>query len=208
LAKYTETDITVGQAPYELHGVLTLPIQASEENPAPACVMIHDFEATNCDLQMGETAFFADLAHILGNMGLASIRYDKRTYAYPDYIPETVWEEIGEDALSAAALLKTDNRIDSSGLVLLGVGLGGMIAPRIASESNKAFSAMILIGSVPLKLIQYDYSRFGSSLSSLDSKEQDKIRNAVKKISSIKESTARELTIFGHNGYYYWRPQI
>lgn len=73
---YVETDVTVGQAPYTLEGVLAMPKEASEETPVPACVFVHDFGAYDRDLTMGQTTFFADLAGALGEMGVASLRYD------------------------------------------------------------------------------------------------------------------------------------
>lgn len=152
---YEETDVTVGQAPYVLEGVLTMPKEASEETPVPVCVFVHDFGAFDHDLTMGQTTFFADLADALGKMGVASLRYDSRAYAYPDAQAETVYDEAVEDALAACQLLKDNPLVDQERIVLVGLGFGGMIAPRIVSQSEGAFTAMIILGSTPKTLIEW-----------------------------------------------------
>ena len=73
---YEETDVTVGQAPYVLEGVLTMPKEASEETPVPVCVFVHDFGAFDHDLTMGQTTFFADLADMTA--ALTPIRTRRR----------------------------------------------------------------------------------------------------------------------------------
>lgn len=122
---YVETDVTVGQAPYTLEGVLAMPKEASEETPVPACVFVHDFGAYDRDLTMGQTTFFADLAGALGEMGVASLRYDSRAYAYPDAQAETVWDEAVEDALAACQMLRENPLVDQERIVLVGLGFGG-----------------------------------------------------------------------------------
>ena len=119
---YVETDVTVGQAPYTLEGVLAMPKEASEETTVPACVFVHDFGAYDRDLTMGQTTFFADLAGALGEMGVASLRYDSRAYAYPDAQAETVWDEAVEDALAACQMLRENPLVDQERIVLVGLG--------------------------------------------------------------------------------------
>lgn len=201
---YEETDVTVGQAPYVLEGVLTMPKEASEETPVPVCVFVHDFGAFDHDLTMGQTTFFADLADALGKMGVASLRYDSRAYAYPDAQAETVYDEAVEDALAACQLLKDNPLVDQERIVLVGLGFGGMIAPRIVSQSEGAFTAMIILGSTPKTLIEWYCATQPEAYEALGEETQGTIEKMVKKVSSISEEEARALTLFGKNGYYFW----
>lgn len=201
---YEETDVTVGQAPYVLEGVLTMPKEASEETPVPVCVFVHDFGAFDHDLTMGQTTFFADLADALGKMGVASLRYDSRAYAYPDAQAETVYDEAVEDALAACQLLKDNPLVDPERIVLVGLGFGGMIAPRIVSQSEGAFTAMIILGSTPKTLIEWYCATQPEAYGALGEETQETIEKMVKKVSSVSEEEARALTLFGKNGYYFW----
>lgn len=201
---YEETDVTVGQAPYVLDCVLTMPKEASEETPVPVCVFVHDFGAFDHDLTMGQTTFFADLADALGKMGVASLRYDSRAYAYPDAQAETVYDEAVEDALAACQLLKDNPLVDQERIVLVGLGFGGMIAPRIVSQSEGAFTAMIILGSTPKTLIEWYCATQPEAYGALGEETQETIEKMVKKVSSVSEEEARALTLFGKNGYYFW----
>lgn len=201
---YEETDVTVGQAPYVLEGVLTMPKEASEETPVPVCVFVHDFGAFDHDLTMGQTTFFADLADALGKMGVASLRYDSRAYAYPDAQAETVYDEAVEDALAACQLLKDNPLVDQERIVLVGLGFGGMIAPRIVSQSEGAFTAMIILGSTPKTLIEWYCATQPEAYGALGEETQGTIEKMIRKVSSISEEEARALTLFGKNGYYFW----
>lgn len=201
---YEETDVTVGQAPYVLEGVLTMPKEASEETPVPVCVFVHDFGAFDHDLTMGQTTFFADLADALGKMGVASLRYDSRAYAYPDAQAETVYDEAVEDALAACQLLKNNPLVDQERIVLVGLGFGGMIAPRIVSQSEGAFTAMIILGSTPKTLIEWYCATQPEAYGALGEETQGTIEKMIRKVSSVSEEEARALTLFGKNGYYFW----
>lgn len=201
---YEESAVTVGQAPYALEGVLTLPKEASEETPVPVCVFVHDFGAYDHDLTMGQTTFFADLADALGKMGVASLRYDSRAYAYPDAQPETVYDEAVEDALAACRLLKDNPLVDQERIVLVGLGFGGMIAPRIVSQSEGSFKAMIILGSTPKTLIEWYRDTQPEAYAALSEETQETVEKMIKRVSNVSEEEARALTLFGRNGYYFW----
>lgn len=198
---YTETPVTVGTETYPLNGMLTMPNEASADAKVPACILIHDENGLDMNATQGKTALFADLAAAFGDMGIATLRYDKRTYAYPDAPIETVYDEVVEDALSAVAMLKADERINQECIVVVAVGIGAKIAPRVASMADGDVKAMILIGGAPQRLLDLHYNRYKDTIPAAQLKT---VQNAVRRMDKLKESTARELTLFGHNGYYYW----
>lgn len=201
---YKEEIVSVGNEPYLLEGILTLPDAASAETPVPACILVHDDGAFDRDLTLGKTALFKDLASVLADMKIATLRYDKRVFSYPDANIEAVTDDVIDDALSAVRLLQNHPSIDSENIVVLGMGLGGQLAPRIATESEGAVNGLILLGVPSKNYLQYQYERNKDSIAAMPQKEADEIKNAVRNMASMKEEKARELTLFGRNGYYFW----
>ena len=100
-AKYTEQAIQVGTTEYPLDGVLSIPVDASASAPVPVCILIHDDGPYDMHMTLGETAVFDDIADLFGDMGIAVLRYNKRTYQYPDCAVDTIEEEVIEDAVTA-----------------------------------------------------------------------------------------------------------
>lgn len=73
---------------------------------------------------------FAELAHGLARHGIATLRYDKRTYVYHDLNAITIREETIDDALSAIRLA---TGLHPGGPVyVIGHSLGATLAPWIA----------------------------------------------------------------------------
>lgn len=201
---YDESAVFVGTDEYPLEGILTMPAIASKESPVPACVFVHDFGAYDRDLTLGETAMFKDFAAELAELGIASVRYDKRTYTYPEATIDTLWDEVVEDALSAVELLKQDGRIDQQRIVVIGLGLGAMTAPRIAAQSEGGVTGMIMIGGVLDSLINVDYQRSSEYLSALSDEEKSNEQYIVRNFKSMTEGKALEQEVLGRSAYYYW----
>lgn len=201
---YTETEISVVSADCALGGTLTMPAEASAGNPVPACVLVHDQGALDRNSTMGQTAFFADLAHALAKMGIASVRYDKRTFTYGETKDMTVWEEVVEDAVSAGKLLQANPRVDRERIVVIGHGFGASLTPRIVSQADGLFSAMIMIGGTSKTYLEILLEESADEMAAMDEAAVEQLKAAIRKMSSMKESQARELTLFGKNGYYFW----
>ena len=137
---------------YPLNGLLTLPDDVSA--PAPAVELIHGSGPSSIDEKVMKLTPFRDLAEGLAKHGVASLRYDKRTFAHARKmakIEPTVKEETIDDALLAVALLKHDPRIDPARVFLLGHSLGAMLAPRIDAEGADA-RGLILLAGTPYRL--------------------------------------------------------
>ena len=151
-----EEKIVVGEGtPYPLNGCLTLP--ENTENPVPAVVFVHGSGSSNMDEKLGKLTPFRDLAHGLSAHGIASLRYDKRTFAHAFKLLRdksrtvTVKEETIEDAILAAELLRKDSRIDPDKIFIVGHSMGGMLAPRIDAEGGN-FRGLILLAGTPRRL--------------------------------------------------------
>ena len=144
--------IVVGKE-YPLNGLLTLPDNTDEK--VPAVVLVHGSGASNMDEKVMKLTPFKDLAEGLAEKGIASVRYDKRTYAHAAKMMKekalTVKEETIEDAILAAELLRKDERIDHDRIFIIGHSMGGMLAPRIDAEGGN-FRGMILMAGTPVKM--------------------------------------------------------
>ncbi len=150
----TSEKITVGAGTeYPLNGLLTLPDELA--SPVPAVVMVHGSGPSDMDERVMKLPPFKDLAEGLAARGVASLRYDKRTFAHKRELAKkkdiTVREETVDDALAAVALAKSDPRIDPDRVFLLGHSMGAMLAPRIDNEGADV-RGLILMAGTPYRL--------------------------------------------------------
>ena len=138
---------------YPLKGILTLPDDVSK--PVPAVVFVHGSGSSNMDEKVYKLTPFRDLAEGLAKHGIASIRYDKRSFVHGLKMIKagtiTVREETIEDAVLAAELLKDHPNIDPERVFIAGHSMGGMLAPRIDAEGGN-FRGLILLAGSPRKL--------------------------------------------------------
>ncbi len=146
--------ITVGEGTeYPLDGMLTLPDDLSV--PVPAVVMVHGSGPSDMDERVMKLTPFRDLAEGLAKLGVASVRYDKRTFAHKRKLAKmksvTVREETIDDALLAVKLLKEDKKIDHDRIFILGHSMGAMLAPRIDAEGADA-RGIIMMAGTPYRL--------------------------------------------------------
>ncbi len=151
-----EINIILGEnTKYPLKGMLMLPDDVT--NPVPAVVFVHGSGASNMDEKVGKLTPFKDLAEGLARHGIASIRYDKRSFAHGWKLLRdkntiiTVKEETIDDAILATEMLRKDSRIDSEKIFIIGHSMGGMLAPRIDAEGG-SYRGLILMAGSPRKL--------------------------------------------------------
>lgn len=198
---FTEMQVTVGTSEYPLEGILTLPASVSEK--VPVCVFIHDFGAYDRDLTLGETHMFKDLAEEFAELGIASLRYDKRTFSYPDAPVATVWDEVVQDALEAVAFVKADERIDQQRVIVVGLGLGAMLAPRIASQSEGNVTGMIMIGGVLDSVLNVEYKRAGEYLASLGEEDRSNEQYIIRNFKNYGNDKLADVKLLGRPAMYY-----
>lgn len=138
---------------YPLKGMLTLPDDLSK--PVPAVVFVHGSGSSNMDEKVYKLTPFKDLAEGLARRGVASIRYDKRSFAHGLKMMRsgtiTVQEETIKDAVLASEMLKSHPNIDPEKVFIIGHSMGGMLAPRIDAEGGN-FRGLILLAGSPRKL--------------------------------------------------------
>lgn len=143
--------------------------------------MVQGSGPSDRDETIGPNAPFRDIAHGLAKKGIASIRYDKRTFVYKEKMAEsidsvTVEEETIQDAISAVRLAQQQPDVDPDKVVVLGHSLGGMLAPRIVAEDNDdAIKAIIMMAACarPLEDVIIDQYQYLLGLDGWGSQDQE-----------------------------------
>jgi len=142
-AAFVERDSAVPTPAGPLPATLTLPRGAG---PFPALVLVHGSGPGDRDESFGGTRPFRDLAHGLAAHGIAVLRYEKRTRAYPLAFAGgrfDVDDETTDDAVAAIDVLAHAPGIDAHRVFVLGHSQGGLLAPRIATRSGKVAGAVL-----------------------------------------------------------------
>lgn len=144
---FTERHVTIGTEPLQVPGSQTLPQRSA---PARAVVLLGGSGPSDRDGTMGANKPLKDLAWGLGSQEIATLRYDKVTYAHaaklvgnPDF---TMVDEYVDHGIAAIELLRGDPSIDPAHIYLLGHSQGGSILPRIASRVATVAGLIILAG--------------------------------------------------------------
>lgn len=113
-------------------GTLTRP---KAKTNYPLVILVHGFGPSDRDLSVFANKPFKDIAWGLAQAGIASYRYDKRTYIREKESEDssfTVYEETINDAVSATNMAKELGEINPSAVYVLGFSQGGYLTPRIA----------------------------------------------------------------------------
>jgi len=139
-------EVTVGSDEWKLPGTLTYP---TGKTGSPAVILVPDSGPGDRDATQFATKVFRDLAEGLSSRGIAVLRYEKRTRQYAAKMSSTSYtidDETVHDAVEAVALARTQPEVDPRRIYVLGFGVGGYIAPRIAGDDGK-LAGLILMGA-------------------------------------------------------------
>lgn len=112
-------------------------------------MLVHGSGPNDRDESIGPNKPFKDLAWGLATQGIAILRYEKRTrQCVAEVILQadtlTLKEETVDDALAAAAYLRTVEGIAADRVFILGHSLGGMAAPRIGAKDAQLAGLILL----------------------------------------------------------------
>src|SRR6185437_11029464 len=103
VAQAADIGLSVSSAAGPLPGTLTVP---AGDGPFPAVLLIAGSGPNDRDETIGPNKPFADLARALAMHGIASLRYDKRTFVYgKNSRVGNVDDEVTDDALAALQTL-------------------------------------------------------------------------------------------------------
>lgn len=204
----------IANTKYPLDGILTMP--DTHTGKVPAVVFVHGSGPLDMDETIGATKMFRDLADGLVQKGIASLRYNKRTNTHGKQVLEefggslSVEEEIVQDAIFAANMLKDDQRVDKNQVFILGHSQGGMLAPRIDAEGGDFAGLLILSGTIRT-LDEVIMDQNADALKLMDEPQREMYLPQVKalkdkfdSIADMTEETAKQTILIPQNNIYAW----
>lgn len=207
-----EEEITFSaDSAYPLTGTLTLP---GKEGNYPVVVLVHGSGPLDRDETVYNTKFFRDLAYGLAEKGIATFRYDKRTFTYAEELTGsttlTLDEEVIDDALAAINLMDTTAHINNNQIYVLGHSLGAMLVPMLNEKTSHV--AGYIMASAPARdlpdvvLEQYKYLISSDNTSSEADKAAyiEQIQYFVETAKNVTASTAGDtLGLAGFNDLFW-----
>jgi pimeloyl-ACP methyl ester carboxylesterase len=147
-----EVTFTNPEGGFSLAGTLTLP-EKEGDGPYPAVVLITGSGPQDRDENLLGHKPFLVLADYLTRRGIAVLRADDRGVggSQGPTVTDSTSEELATDTLAAIAFLKSDPRIDSKRIGLIGHSEGGVIAPMVAMKAPEdvAFAVLLAGTGVP-----------------------------------------------------------
>ena len=212
-----EEKIIVGSGgDFPLNGMLTIP--DDDYNALyPAVVFVHGSGSSNMDSKVYNIRPFKDFAEGLAKQGVASIRYDKRSFVHARKMMKqkvlvTAKEEAIEDAILAADILKSDSRIDNSRIFIAGISLGGMLVPRIDAESN-VFAGLILLAAPARRLEEVmkdqmedaSLKKPGGILGWIIKRQANKLFSKLENLYDMSDEDAKNISIMGGATAFYFK---
>ena len=126
-------------------------------------IFVHGSGPNDRDETIFENKPFKDVAESLYKRGIASYRFDKKTFSNPESFNDnsTIDEEVTIDVINIINYFKNDNQFSNYEIIILGHSLGAYLTPRIINKSNKVSKAIMLAGNArsldKLIIEQYNY---------------------------------------------------
>lgn len=189
-----EYPVSIGDPSAPLPGVFTIPTSAGD-GAIPVVVLVPGSGPQDRDVMIGPNRPFRDLAWGLAARGIATIRYDKRTLAYPASVSLPADEdspyfrvEYIDDALSALAVAG-EAPGNGGPIFLLGHSAGGTLAPAIAEEAaarGAPPAGVIMVAAAERRLAQVSLDQNRQLLN--QDPDNSQLRDAVLQAVAVFES--------------------
>ncbi len=143
---FYEKNIKFGIPGWELEGTLTLP--KNNIGKPLVMVLVPGLGAHERDLTLGKNKIFKDLAYGLSSKGIATFRFDKRTYTYKNKMSKQVDVDfddvIVDDVIAAVNMLANSEEVDKNNILVAGHSFGGYLLPEIIERSEHIKGAIFL----------------------------------------------------------------
>jgi uncharacterized protein len=210
-SKFLGNELNIKSDTIELKGTLLIP---TNNNLNKLVIFVHGSGPNDRDETIFENKPFKDIAENLYSKGIASYRFDKKTYSNPEFFTEksNVDDEVTNDIINIINYFKQDKQYSSYEIILLGHSLGAYLIPKIANQSKQISKIILLAANArPLdKLIkeQLEYLYKLNPTTELKN-ELDKTKKQINLLNSKKFSinTPKEKLPLNLTSYY-WQSLI
>jgi len=191
-----EKPYTFVSAGLNFQGTLTLP--KNKLSNLPVTVLVHGSGPNDRDETIGPNKPFRDLAWGLAKYGIATYRYDKRTFTFvsevtKNYDQFTLDQETVDDAVQAVLALKSDDSLNPASIFIIGHSQGAFAAPRIAQHEPDINGVIMLAGNArPLQkllLEQYNYVLGIDGITDFEQKIIDELKIKVDNLKKLSDTT-------------------
>ena len=180
-------------------------------------VFVHGSGPNDMDETIGPNKIFLQLAHELAKKGIASLRYDKRTYiaqqnGKTEGLKTDIDNVVVNDAVKAIELVKLNDSLKDVNIYVIGHSLGAHLSPRIAQKSGKLSGIILMAGnSRPLEDLvveQYEYLYARGGYSKAEKTEIKKIKKQAKNVKrlekDLRKNSDMELNLPLTNDTAFW----
>jgi len=187
--KYQEMPVKIHTSDLDLPATLCVPKGVVN---FPIVVFVHGSGANDRDETIGPNKPFRDLAHGLADLGIASVRYDKRSLVSPRTLMDVgnrslLDAVVTDDALAAVNFAKSVHAADSNSIFVLGHSLGAMMAPRIAQNNTMIKGVILMAGNArPLEDLVYNQYKYVFNEDGLSKTEKAKLKEIRKQVKNVK----------------------
>lgn len=204
-----EREVQIVSGGFALDGKLTIP--EGTKNP-PVVILVQGSGQSNMDEAIGlaNNSPFRDIAIGLADRGVATLRYNKRYYQYPESADMfvTIYSEVLDDVYAAIDFVREYEGLENSDIYILGHSLGGMLAPKIAAD-NEEVCGIISLAGTPRRLEEVIYDQNMKAIDEMDTiSEEEKetlrleVKTMVEAVENISENEYMK-PILGATGYYW-----
>ncbi len=205
---FADSDVIIGDDPWQLPGTLSIP---KSKPPMPALILVHGSGPNDRDETVGANQPFKDLAGGLATLGVAVLRYDKRTKVHASKFAGvtdlTVNQEAVDDVIVAVDFLRSRSEIDAKRIFVLGHSLGGYLIPRfaVADVDHQIRGFISLAGSTrPMEDLIWEQTNYifslDGSISKSEQQQLDQLREQVDRVKSLDKTSP---SVFGTPAAYW-----
>lgn len=208
-----ETEVKIG-APYPLGGKLLRPLGKEK---APVIIMLSGSGPNDMDATIGPNKIFKELSYRLAEKGIATLRFDKRTFTYPEKFADGTFPyDLESEYLSDIRYILQNKTLllgeDHGDIYVLGHSLGGFLMPAISMIDDEVKGYIIASGNFDgiekLLLPQFEHIYSHTDMAEDDKRIQisalrERLRNLEQSLSSNLDTLELPLNI----PMSYWRSQ-
>ena len=186
-AAFTEIELQIGST-LKTSGTLTLP--RNDSTRCACIILLSGSGPCDQDSTVGSIKPFKDIAQGLSCAGIATIRFDKITLAYPrrwNNSTITLTDEYMDQAVSAIMQAQACERIATESIYILGHSLGAVVAPRVAECFPGPVRGVILMAppARPLYRCAIEQMRYLNEVRARDganAKEQEESEKEIRRL--------------------------